>query len=118
MVIRRADKKMAHGNSPFEIALRKHSHLYTPLLICFLGIIIYANSFGCSFHYDDIHTFVNNETIRDLNSVQSVLMPGRRSKLIFPARAHRFSKKSSAANSPLSEQSTRRISSGNNRQCR
>ena len=83
MVDGRADKIMAQGNSPVENAFLKHSHLYTPLLICLLGIIIYANSFDCSFHYDDLHTFVNNETVSDLNSAQSVVNLLKSTKIRF-----------------------------------
>jgi protein O-mannosyl-transferase len=41
------------------------------IIIILLGIIIYSNSFTCSFHFDDLWTIVNNPKIRDLRDVRS-----------------------------------------------
>jgi protein O-mannosyl-transferase len=51
------------------------THRYYDLLglgvIILLGIIIYSNSFGCSFHFDDIYDIVNNTKIRNLSDVKT-----------------------------------------------
>ena len=83
MANKRANIKKALGNNPTENSFWKYSYLFIPLFICILGIIIYFNSLNCSFHYDDIHTFVNNDTIRDLDSVQSLLNLLKSSKIRF-----------------------------------
>jgi tetratricopeptide (TPR) repeat protein len=48
---------------------------YTDLLglgiMILLGIIIYSNSFDCSFHFDDSNNIVTNELIRNLSDVKS-----------------------------------------------
>ena len=38
-------------------------------IIVLLGSIIYSNSFGCSFHFDDIQNIVNNTSIRKLTDI-------------------------------------------------
>jgi Tfp pilus assembly protein PilF len=55
-----------------------------PILISFLGIIIYSNSFLGPFQFDDIPSIVNNPFIRDIHHLQNVLgfLP-RRSALYF-----------------------------------
>ncbi len=39
--------------------------------ILLLGILIYSNSFNCSFHFDDTFNIVNNTNIRDLSDVNA-----------------------------------------------
>ena len=34
-----------------------------------LGIVIYSNSFDCSFHFDDIHDIVDNEKMKNINDI-------------------------------------------------
>jgi protein O-mannosyl-transferase len=41
------------------------------LIIVVLGVIIYSNSFNCSFHFDDFTNIVNNLKIRDLSDIKS-----------------------------------------------
>jgi tetratricopeptide (TPR) repeat protein len=41
------------------------------VIIIVLGFIIYSNSFGCSFHLDDFHNIVENNSIRDLGDVKA-----------------------------------------------
>jgi protein O-mannosyl-transferase len=41
------------------------------VLVVVLGIIIYSNSFKCSFHFDDSDNIVNNEAIRNLSDVRT-----------------------------------------------
>lgn len=38
-------------------------------LVMLLGIIIYSNTFGSSFHFDDLNNIVDNGAIRDLSSL-------------------------------------------------
>src|ERR1035438_772336 len=40
-------------------------------VIILLGIIIYSNSFGCSFHFDDFQNFVDNAKIRNLSDINA-----------------------------------------------
>jgi protein O-mannosyl-transferase len=40
-------------------------------IIIILGIIIYSNSFGCSFHFDDYRSIVTNKMIRDWTDVKA-----------------------------------------------
>ena len=40
-------------------------------IIILLGIIIYSNSFSCSFHLDDYRNIVNNIKIRDISDVKA-----------------------------------------------
>ena len=46
---------------------------YLPLIIipC-LGILIYSNTFGCSFHLDDFYTIVENSFIKDIHNPLSI----------------------------------------------
>ena len=41
------------------------------VIIILLGIIIYSNSFNCSFHFDDYPDIVNNTKIQDLQDVRA-----------------------------------------------
>ena len=36
-------------------------------IICILGIVIYSNSFDCSFHFDDIPNIVENSMIHSID---------------------------------------------------
>jgi protein O-mannosyl-transferase len=49
------------------------------IIIILLGIIIYSNSFNCSFHFDDLTRIVNNPGIRNLSDVKawSAIYPSR-----------------------------------------
>jgi protein O-mannosyl-transferase len=40
-------------------------------IIVILGVIIYSDSFGCSFHFDDFHNIVENNAIRNLADVKA-----------------------------------------------
>jgi protein O-mannosyl-transferase len=40
-------------------------------VIILLGIVIYSNSFNCSFHFDDYHNIADNSKIRDLSDVKA-----------------------------------------------
>ena len=44
---------------------------YTLLIIVLISIIIYSNSFDCSFHFDDSIDIVNNPTIREITNVKA-----------------------------------------------
>ena len=46
--------------------------IYPIVVICALGIILYSNSFDCSFHFDDTHNIINNEIIRDIKDIKSI----------------------------------------------
>jgi protein O-mannosyl-transferase len=39
--------------------------------IIFLGVLIYSNSFDCSFHYDDLNNFVNNPKLHNLSDIKN-----------------------------------------------
>ncbi|MFC1607923.1 tetratricopeptide repeat protein [Candidatus Latescibacterota bacterium] len=46
--------------------------VYPALIIIILGIIIYSNSFDCSFHFDDYSKIVNNRHIKSLDNLSSL----------------------------------------------
>jgi protein O-mannosyl-transferase len=50
---------------------KSYSDLAGIAIIIILGIIIYSNSFTCSFHFDDLSRIVDNPRIRDLANVRS-----------------------------------------------
>ncbi len=54
-----------------QIKTNKYSDLAGLAIIILLGIIIYSNSFGCSFHFDDFPNIVYNANIRDLLNVKA-----------------------------------------------
>lgn len=41
-------------------------------MIVFLGVRIYANSFDCSFQFDDKHNIINNEAIKSLSNIKQM----------------------------------------------
>ncbi len=41
-------------------------------IMLLLGVIIYSNSFNCSFHLDDTNSIVENTKIRDLSDIQGI----------------------------------------------
>ena len=58
-----------------ETVINKHIILHgiIPLVsLAVLGVIIYSNSFGCSFHFDDTHSIVDNRAIRDLGNLTAI----------------------------------------------
>lgn len=50
---------------------QKHFNVFALLIIAVLGIIIYSNSFDCSFHFDDYDHIVDNPAIHDIHDVDS-----------------------------------------------
>ena len=42
------------------------------LLIAFAGIIVYSNSFHCSFHFDDQFSIIDNPVIKDIRHWQGI----------------------------------------------
>jgi len=53
--------------------LKDYAHRLLPvLIICILGVLIYSNSFNCSFHFDDNHNIVDNEVIRNVRDVKAI----------------------------------------------
>ncbi len=49
----------------------RHSELMGLAIIILLGIIIYSNSFNCSFHFDDILRIVDNIKIQNLADIKA-----------------------------------------------
>ena len=41
------------------------------IILTVLGIVIYSNSFNCSFHFDDLLRIVDNVKIRDISNVSA-----------------------------------------------
>ncbi|MFC1608366.1 tetratricopeptide repeat protein [Candidatus Latescibacterota bacterium] len=54
---------------PFRIPV----NILSVLAICTLGLIVYSNSFQCSFHFDDFTVITGNEAIRDMGNIQEIL---------------------------------------------
>lgn len=48
------------------------SKIYPLVIICVLGIIIYSNSFDCSFVFDDIDNITNNPAIHNIHDVKAI----------------------------------------------
>lgn len=49
----------------------KYSTLIGLSIIMLLGIVIYSNSFKCSFNFDDLNSIINNTNIQDLSNVKA-----------------------------------------------
>jgi protein O-mannosyl-transferase len=49
----------------------KYFNLAGLAVIVLLGIIIYSNSFGCAFHFDDFLDIVNNTKIQNLSDIKA-----------------------------------------------
>jgi protein O-mannosyl-transferase len=54
---------------PGILVFEKYADLAGLFLIIVAGIIIYSNSFGCSFHFDDFPIIINNPKLHDLANV-------------------------------------------------
>lgn len=71
------------GKQNKKPVIRVKKNMYTELaglaFIILLGIIIYSNSFDCSFHFDDLDSIVNNAKIHNLSDVKAWwnFAPGR-----------------------------------------
>jgi tetratricopeptide (TPR) repeat protein len=67
-------KKSASQKSPAaknENPRNSYSNLIGIIIIILLGIIVYSNSFNCSFHFDDIGNIVENTKIHNLSDVKA-----------------------------------------------
>jgi len=54
-----------------EVKQNKYSEVVGLGIMILLGIIIYSDSFTCSFHFDDLLRIVDNSRIRDLSDVKA-----------------------------------------------
>ena len=54
-----------------QVKQNKFSEIGGLVIIILLGIIIYSNSFECSFHFDDYRSIIENTSIRNLADVKS-----------------------------------------------
>ncbi len=54
-----------------RVKKNRYSELAGLAIIILLGIIIYSNSFDCSFHFDDLDSIVNNTKIHNLWDVKT-----------------------------------------------
>ena len=48
------------------------SRVFPPLLICALGLIVYSNSFDCSFQFDDAYNITENQAIHDISDLKAI----------------------------------------------
>ena len=61
-----------NGTKPgIKVKRKRYSDLFGLAIIILLGIIIYSNSFNCSFHFDDLTRIVDNPGIRNLSDVKA-----------------------------------------------
>jgi tetratricopeptide (TPR) repeat protein len=58
-------------NQKKELKQNRYFDFVGLAIIILLGILIYSNSFICSFHFDDISRIVNNPGIRNLEDVKA-----------------------------------------------
>ncbi len=54
-----------------QVNKNRYSDVLGLAIIILLGIIIYSNSFNCSFHFDDLFRIVDNTSIRNLADVKA-----------------------------------------------
>ena len=69
-----AMKKNPPGKVPAmkkENSWKRNTDLFALAVIILLGIIVYSNSFNCSFHFDDFYNIVDNVKIRNLLDVKA-----------------------------------------------
>ena len=71
--MKRAPKRITsapiHRKNPVNPWVKK---LFAPAVVSLLGVIIYSNSFDCSFHLDDFHNIRNNLSIRNLDNLMAI----------------------------------------------
>ena len=60
------------SNLVYQVKKSRYSDLVGLAIIILLGIIIYSNSFDCSFHFDDFRSIVNNTNIKNLSDVRAI----------------------------------------------
>ena len=58
------EKRGKNGKSPWGL-------LISIVLICLVGVIVYSNSFDCSFHFDDTFFIEQNIAIRSLSNAKA-----------------------------------------------
>ena len=56
---------------PKKFAVKRYYYPGGLLISILFGIILYSNSFHCSFHFDDYRNIVDNAAIRDLGNVKA-----------------------------------------------
>jgi len=52
-----------------SLKINRYSNLFGLAIIILLGILVYSNSFNCSFHFDDYQNIVDNTKIRNLSDI-------------------------------------------------
>ncbi len=55
-----------------KVKRKNYSDIFGFAIIILLGILIYSNSFLCSFHFDDLYAIVDNLKIRNLSDVKAI----------------------------------------------
>ena len=55
-----------------QVKKNRYAELLGLTIIILLGIIIYSNSFDCSFHFDDFRSIVLNTNIRNLSDLKTI----------------------------------------------
>jgi protein O-mannosyl-transferase len=85
-----------HGNEKKGIEyINKHFNIISFILIALTGIIVYSNSFDCSFHFDDQNNIVENNIIQSFSNFSSMnfwLNPGRQLSFFSFAINYHFNK--------------------------
>jgi protein O-mannosyl-transferase len=82
------------ANKPLDF-LNKHSSIVSLFLITIAGIIVYSNSFNCTFHFDDNPNITQNSIIKDLSNFTNInywLHPGRQVAYLSLALNYHFNK--------------------------
>lgn len=71
--MKRKKKSIENKRKATNIQLfgKRYKNVLSLFVIIVLGIIIYSNSFDCSFHFDDFDNIVNNTKIQDLHDFES-----------------------------------------------
>lgn len=70
--IKRSLKQKNPPQSKRNVIKSDFSNFLGLTIIGVLGIIVYSNSFDCSFHLDDLSSIVENRSIRDISDLKAI----------------------------------------------
>ena len=71
-MVKKISNKSVTGTDSKSLPIILMSRLYPLLIISVLAVILYSNSFDCSFHFDDFGNIVNNTAIHDISDVKAI----------------------------------------------
>ncbi|MFC1509817.1 tetratricopeptide repeat protein [Candidatus Omnitrophota bacterium] len=66
------NKTTVIAKPPETLPFTKISAVYSIAILSILGVILYSNSFNCSFQFDDEVTILYNDSLHDLSDLKSI----------------------------------------------